>query len=470
MITLYTSNSVYDRSNGHIQKKGALMLNEKRLAILAPVLLGFLITTFGCSPGIKKANITAGQSPEEVTAILSNLITKGYEVQSDAFSPDDFKKGKEFYEESQEELSEKKVDLDDFYEEAGYSMAFLERSISKAEQRQGEYNSIFLARRAAINAGAKGSSQLSKDLNEVDQQIKKYSSDFGKPLGPKKYIAIQQDYLDLEIRATQRDQLGRAEALLKLKDAKRKAPKSLNQATIDIETAKNVIASNVREPDQYSEAVDQALISALMLSDVMQVIKDRGGDLEEAVAREIVNKDRALANQDFRIDELRATIGEAEEKISGLDTEMENLEKDREIISLQEAFENARKEISVNEAEVYQQGNRLIFRLKKVDFPIGKSEVPITALPILEKVEEIITKVNPDKVLIEGHTDSTGSAKLNRSISKQRANNVAKYFKQKSLLSEFTSKGYGPDKPLAPNTTKKGRALNRRVDIIIEVD
>lgn len=68
---------------------------------------------------------------------------------------------------------------------------------------------------------------------------------------------------------------------------------------------------------------------------------------------------------------------------------------------------------------------------------------------------------------IEGHTDSTGSAAVNRELSQKRADAVKQYLVDNFQIPEarFKTKGFGPDKPIAPNSTEEGRMQNRRTEI-----
>jgi len=75
---------------------------------------------------------------------------------------------------------------------------------------------------------------------------------------------------------------------------------------------------------------------------------------------------------------------------------------------------------------------------------------------------------NPQlKVEIQGHTDSTGAAAWNATLSQRRAESVMKYLVSKGVpAAQLTAKGFGPANPVAPNDTVEGRAKNRRVDFM----
>ena len=76
----------------------------------------------------------------------------------------------------------------------------------------------------------------------------------------------------------------------------------------------------------------------------------------------------------------------------------------------------------------------------------------------------------PDtKILVVGHTDSTGAGDYNETLSKNRANSVTSFFTVTKGLnsSRFTTNWYGEDQPIADNSTAEGRAKNRRVNMAI---
>ncbi|MDR6844795.1 OmpA family protein [Flavobacterium granuli] len=84
----------------------------------------------------------------------------------------------------------------------------------------------------------------------------------------------------------------------------------------------------------------------------------------------------------------------------------------------------------------------------------------------LEAIKEILKNYPNAKFAIEGHTDNTGSAKLNQKLSEARAKVVMDKLIEKGVNpANLTSAGFGSSKPVATNKTKEGRALNRRTEI-----
>ncbi len=101
-------------------------------------------------------------------------------------------------------------------------------------------------------------------------------------------------------------------------------------------------------------------------------------------------------------------------------------------------------------------------------FEVDKSSLQYAAKTNLEKLAVILNKYEDTEVLIEGHTDASGSDEHNRDLSIRRAQSVATHMAGQHVnASRFTIMGYGEDQPVADNTTASGRAQNRRVDIAV---
>ena len=107
--------------------------------------------------------------------------------------------------------------------------------------------------------------------------------------------------------------------------------------------------------------------------------------------------------------------------------------------------------------------------IDKIQFETGKADLKPVSFPVLDEVVKVL-KSNPQikEVDVEGHTDSTGSADINRKLSKDRAESCIKYLQSKGVKAGIlSSKGYGPDRPIADNATEEGREANRRVEFLI---
>ena len=106
---------------------------------------------------------------------------------------------------------------------------------------------------------------------------------------------------------------------------------------------------------------------------------------------------------------------------------------------------------------------------EKVQFQTGKAEILPDSFGLLDEVAKVLVD-NPQIQLlqVEGHTDSTGSANINRKLSQQRAESVLNYLSSKGVKkARMTPKGFGPDRPLAGNEDEVGREKNRRVEFNI---
>ena len=71
-------------------------------------------------------------------------------------------------------------------------------------------------------------------------------------------------------------------------------------------------------------------------------------------------------------------------------------------------------------------------------------------------------------ITVIGHTDSVGDEAYNQGLSEQRAQSVASYLRSQGVVGQrFNVMGYGEQSPIASNSTKEGRAQNRRVEITL---
>jgi outer membrane protein OmpA-like peptidoglycan-associated protein len=103
---------------------------------------------------------------------------------------------------------------------------------------------------------------------------------------------------------------------------------------------------------------------------------------------------------------------------------------------------------------------------KSILFNSGRSSFKAGVAKDLDAIVVIMNEFPKATFAIGGHTDSTGSAKINAKLSQKRADAVVAYFVSKGVdASRLTSKGYGSANAIDSNKTRAGRANNRRVEI-----
>ncbi|NOQ50767.1 MAG: OmpA family protein [Desulfuromonadaceae bacterium] len=102
-------------------------------------------------------------------------------------------------------------------------------------------------------------------------------------------------------------------------------------------------------------------------------------------------------------------------------------------------------------------------------FVSGQKELNQEAYPVLRKVAELVRPL-PLKLKVEGHTDDRGDELANWDLSVGRAVSVLRFLASNQLvsLSRMAATGYGSQKPLFPNNSDRERALNRRVEFVLE--
>ena len=124
-------------------------------------------------------------------------------------------------------------------------------------------------------------------------------------------------------------------------------------------------------------------------------------------------------------------------------------------------------EVTERETELLDTG---MIRLQNVNFETNKADILPESHSTLDVVGMLLTKWPQLTLEIGGHTDARGSAIRNQKLSEARAESVRSYLTGKFTglqPSNFTVKGYGKTKPIAPNTNELNWAKNRRVEFVV---
>lgn len=110
-----------------------------------------------------------------------------------------------------------------------------------------------------------------------------------------------------------------------------------------------------------------------------------------------------------------------------------------------------------------------IFLPSTVLFDVGKADFKqAEAAPYLDRLAQLLTTKTKNRVAVEGHTDNSGNAAVNQKLSEQRAEVVLAALTQRGVPAErLVSAGFSFNRPMASNATEPGKAVNRRVELII---
>jgi len=193
-----------------------------------------------------------------------------------------------------------------------------------------------------------------------------------------------------------------------------------------------------------------------------------------------------VGNVNGKVDTLAGTVEETqertrknEERIGAVDQKAEAAGRSAtEARSAADAAANAAKDVDsrlggrINGVEA--AARKLVFEVTlsedQGNFKFGKADLPDAAKMRLDEVIKQV-KADPKNIFfeVEGHTDNVGSPEVNERIGMERAEAVKRYlYEQHQIpLHKINVISYGEEKPVAPNTTKDGRAQNRRVVVKI---
>lgn len=105
----------------------------------------------------------------------------------------------------------------------------------------------------------------------------------------------------------------------------------------------------------------------------------------------------------------------------------------------------------------------------KLKFATGSNQLTKQQTNPLNALIQLMSENTTIQLLINGHTDNTGSLKINEKLSLSRAKVVMNYLIKKGIsANRLTAKGFAYTMPIADNSTAKGRATNRRVEMVVQ--
>jgi outer membrane protein OmpA-like peptidoglycan-associated protein len=264
-----------------------------------------------------------------------------------------------------------------------------------------------------------------------------------------------------------------------------------------VSEARTVLARAETSPQGGSpDAVrDEARRATSIASEALREVERRKA-AEEAARLDAERREKAAAEKAATIDEAdrrsqaEAGLAEIEElrqktaidlertrlSAAALAASSAQLDEERErLLSEREALRRERNALAAGLADALDKvaptletARGFVVTLPGSSFDPGKAALRGTARVALGKLAGILLMLPEHSVRIEGYTDSAGNAAANRKLSEDRARNIAGLLRDEGIPDErIAFEGYGADNPVASNKTADGRALNRRVEIIV---
>jgi outer membrane protein OmpA-like peptidoglycan-associated protein len=330
----------------------------------------------------------------------------------------------------------------------------------------------------------------------------------------KRGVEVEAAYRDAELQALRSRYLSPVQSLLVAADevrAKRFAPATLASARQKLTVAETVLDANRSDPGKAAGSIEAARLEAAYAVRVASLARQiEGGDrgAEEAIlsleavfakiteaaglpptpvagddvaAQSLVAGTRALHT---RAERAERELAERDRQIASLEEELRELdlqlggasaERDKLMMSM-EAQQRSREQFAAlqalfapQEGFALRQANDVVLRLTGLRFRAGSAELSSRSLPLLDKVRQAISLFPSAGIIIEGHTDSSGTEAANQRLSEERAGAVANHLRKTLALPtlQLQSLGYGEERPVASNDTEAGRASNRRIDVFI---
>lgn len=392
---------------------------------------------------------------------------------------------------------------------AEQGLARLDRAQADARNSSEALREVLERRRRAVQAGApmlltERFEALDEDLQDAARLAESGELSQAKNARPallRGYSALELDALKTDATDVARNAIAEAREA----DADDYAPDTFRRATRELEIAQGILETDRSQVDRANVHARRAAEYAARSRFLSELVRefdrrdydreaillwyqeqleeltsplDRGiafdrpnheaiADVRERIAESIRERQAAetlLADAQDRIAELEVTSSVSR---ADLESRLEALEQAQR--AAEARYARIDSMFSEEEALVYRRGDDVLLETYGFDFPVGESEIRSSNFGLLNKIARAIAEFDSPRVIVSGHTDSTGNNQTNERLSEERAKKVGEFLVEVGQLDSqrVRTEGYGEAKPVASNETDDGRARNRRIEILI---
>lgn len=477
---------------------------RKRISTMVALIIALFFLGACGGSNLEVKQISMSENPtEQIEQInsLDNDLKNARNNQIDVLSPQWFAKAEKSFNNAIKDHN-RGAALSDILKNIAQSRAELKRAEDFAKVASTSLSKVINERKLARASGA---TKMGKDYVKVEGQfldLMRSVENNKLKSARKKEAKVINSFRQLELRAIKEQALGEVRKLLKQakkENARKFAPDSYALATNKLEATDAFISKHPYEKEKMLEMANDALFEAWRCIRVTRQSKKVKTMRPEQITlwyeKALYQTAGALSAPDMRdepfkiqVENILSSITALKKDRNSMQVEIDTLQKQTALLADRTRKEQAAKErlaaekkfnelfgevrnlFDANEAEVNKQGDQLLIRLGAIKFPVGKYVIMQENYGLLSKVQLAIRIFGEPDVVIEGHTDSTGSDELNQHLSEQRAYAVGQYLIANRTLpaDRIEAVGFGAIRPLASNKTAQGRAVNRRIDVIIK--
>jgi outer membrane protein OmpA-like peptidoglycan-associated protein len=465
----------------HFQKmnrKGLEKMTQKTpFTALAWMLVILFLLSACAGRKLEVESIPKSGHPQELINKLEKDIALARNERINVLAPTWFAKSESSLNEAKKLLDEG-AELAKIFDDVAIGRAQLRRAKEIAAVSKATLAEAIKGRELAREVGA---AALGRDYAAVEAEFLNLTKAIEKDnLGyaQRNQDEVTEKFRHLEIRAIKVRTIGEVRNLLRIAEKQKSdkiAPESYTAAINKLIEADAFITENPYNKGQMSKLANEALFLSRRHLEIAEETKKIQEMKPEQIALwmegTLQQTARQLSAPEMRDQSFDQTeITDLQQKLASLEGQSRQ-QQQRLLVQkrLNQHFIEVQGQFNPTEAEVYKRENQLIIRLKAMHFPVGQSVILPENYALLGKVQRAIRAFGEPDVIIGGHTDSTGPEPLNEHLSQQRAEAVSQYLVANGTLpyDKIIAVGYGSMRPLATNSTEKGRAINRRIDITI---
>jgi len=252
--------------------------------------------------------------------------------------------------------------------------------------------------------------------------------------------------------------------------------RQIRQLRKDDSGFENLLIENRAFRRELAQSLGMAVDTAHPTADVPATdLLQRAAALRQALADEKAAHTRDLDQLEQARTEIDQLKAEQQKMAEASNEQLANMKEAFRAKLERETFDlNRQKQVQAllkpEEASVLiNLDGSLLIRLTSLQFASGHSQVGGQYADLIKRVTQALKIYSDRNVRVEGHTDDQGDVKINQKLSLKRAEAVRDALIKAGLAAgRVKALGYGEVRPIASNEFEKGRAMNRRIDIVVE--